>query len=106
MALFSDEIREDGRKGKAVFVLHTWKDCLWELGTGGDVPEAIEIPAVGEKEGEDSEDRDSQEVDNAGPSNAPETITASAGETPPETSNRSALSPQGRRPTFPCSRRA
>jgi translation initiation factor 2D len=106
MALASDDIKEDGKKGKAVFVLHTWKDCLWELGTGGDVPEAIEIPGVDEKEGKDSEDGDSQEVDGARPSNAPETITPAADETPPETSNGSVLSPQGQRSTFPCSRRA
>jgi translation initiation factor 2D len=105
MALASDDIREDGKKGKAVFVLHTWKDCLWELGAGGDVPEAIEISGVGDKEGEDSEDRDSQERGDAKPSNACE-LTPAADGTPPETSNGSALSPQGQHSSFPCFRRA
>lgn len=41
MALPSDELK-DGKKGKAVLVLHTWKDCLWDLGSGCDVPEARE----------------------------------------------------------------
>lgn len=40
MALPSDRLREEGaKKGKAVFVYHTWKDHLWEMGSKGDVPE-------------------------------------------------------------------
>ena len=39
MAVRGDDMGEDGKKGKAVYVLHTWKDCLWELGGGGEVPE-------------------------------------------------------------------
>ncbi|KAJ6526619.1 eukaryotic translation initiation factor SUI1 family protein [Mycena vulgaris] len=40
MALPSDQI-QDGRqeKGKAVYVLHTWKDHLWDLGSKPDMPE-------------------------------------------------------------------
>ncbi|KZP09841.1 hypothetical protein FIBSPDRAFT_873211 [Athelia psychrophila] len=45
MALSGEEVRArgekeegEGRKGKAVLVLHTWKDCLWEMGAGGEVP--------------------------------------------------------------------
>ncbi|KAJ7468669.1 eukaryotic translation initiation factor SUI1 family protein [Mycena latifolia] len=40
MALPSDQI-QDGRqeKGKAVYVLHTWKDHLWDMGSKPDMPE-------------------------------------------------------------------
>lgn len=40
MAIPSDYLREEGaEKGKAVYVYHTWKDHLWEMGSKGDVPE-------------------------------------------------------------------
>ncbi|KAJ6614689.1 hypothetical protein B0H10DRAFT_2044349 [Mycena sp. CBHHK59/15] len=41
MALPSNQI-QDGRqeKGKAVYVLHTWKDHLWDMGSKPDVPDA------------------------------------------------------------------
>lgn len=37
----SDLTRSDDVKGKAVLILHTWKDHLWELGAGrkADPPE-------------------------------------------------------------------
>lgn len=49
-------MREEGKKGKAVNVLHTWKDCLWDLGRGGEPPEGVEDEPgegreVDEKEG-------------------------------------------------------
>ncbi|KAH8101298.1 eukaryotic translation initiation factor SUI1 family protein [Cristinia sonorae] len=58
MALSSAELRsranQDGeeRKGKAVLVLHTWKDWLWDMGSGKktDVPKPREIE-VGDAEG-------------------------------------------------------
>ncbi|KAF8183745.1 hypothetical protein K438DRAFT_1974778 [Mycena galopus ATCC 62051] len=42
MALASDRI-QDGRqeKGKAVHVLHTWKDHLWDMGSKPDMPETV-----------------------------------------------------------------
>ena len=40
---------EDGKKGKAVYVLHTWKDCLWELGGGGEVPEPRDLEVESEE---------------------------------------------------------
>ncbi|GJE88956.1 eukaryotic translation initiation factor SUI1 family protein [Phanerochaete sordida] len=49
MAVTSDTLRqadEQDTKGKAVYVLHTWKDCLWDMGVSSkmDVPEPREIP--------------------------------------------------------------
>jgi len=41
MAVSGNELkmrREADEKGKAVLVLHTWKDNLWEMGKKGDVP--------------------------------------------------------------------
>ena len=39
MALPSDEMRRTGKKGKAVLVIHTWKDHLWDMGSKPDIPE-------------------------------------------------------------------
>ncbi|PSS30878.1 hypothetical protein PHLCEN_2v2605 [Hermanssonia centrifuga] len=52
---------EKDLKGKAVYVLHTWKDSLWDLGTSKkmDVPEPRDIPSPTEKHDEkDVEDRE------------------------------------------------
>jgi translation initiation factor 2D len=44
MAVSSDQLAEDGKeKGKAVIVLHTWKDHLWEMGSKLDPPEDVPI---------------------------------------------------------------
>lgn len=40
MVLPSTDIKED-MKGKAVHVIHTWKDTLWNSGSKGDPPESI-----------------------------------------------------------------
>lgn len=56
MALPSDLLRHGGtEKGKAVYVLHTYKDHLWEMGSKMDVPESHlisieEIPGEAHKE--------------------------------------------------------
>ena len=39
MALPSAEMRSARKKGKAVLLIHTWKDHLWEMGSKPDVPE-------------------------------------------------------------------
>ncbi|KAF8346588.1 eukaryotic translation initiation factor SUI1 family protein [Amanita rubescens] len=39
MAIPGDQMTEDA-KGKAVFILQTWNDHLWEMGSNGDVPES------------------------------------------------------------------
>ncbi|KAG6916814.1 hypothetical protein DXG01_005196 [Tephrocybe rancida] len=42
MALSSDQLDHGTQeKGKAVYVVHTWKDHLWDLGSKGDVPESM-----------------------------------------------------------------
>ncbi|KAI0052419.1 hypothetical protein FA95DRAFT_1601793 [Auriscalpium vulgare] len=45
---------DDGRKGKAVTVLHTWKDHLWGMGAKGEPPEALEQRE--EKSGEEGQE--------------------------------------------------
>ncbi|KAK7055104.1 eukaryotic translation initiation factor SUI1 family protein [Favolaschia claudopus] len=41
MALASDNIRNGQEKGKAVYILHTWKDHLWDMGRKTDIPEPL-----------------------------------------------------------------
>ena len=61
MAVSANTLRsaeETDVKGKAVYVLHTWKDALWEMGTSkkADVPAPRELKTAVETEGDDSED--------------------------------------------------
>ncbi|CAA7262134.1 unnamed protein product [Cyclocybe aegerita] len=58
MALPSDRLRAAGtEKGKAIHVIHTWKDHLWEMGSKIDIPEdtLLEESAPVEQ-GEESEE--------------------------------------------------
>ncbi|KAI9068830.1 eukaryotic translation initiation factor SUI1 family protein [Trametes sanguinea] len=60
MAVSSDTLRsaeEKDIKGKAVYVLHTWKDALWEMGSTkkADVPSPREFGAAGADEEPDAE---------------------------------------------------
>jgi len=34
-------------KRDAAIVLHTWKDHIWSIGSKGEPPEAVSVPAVG-----------------------------------------------------------
>ncbi|KAF9449080.1 hypothetical protein P691DRAFT_668180 [Macrolepiota fuliginosa MF-IS2] len=46
MAVSSEDLKvksEADEKGKAVLVLHTWKDHLWEMGQKGDVPPDVPL---------------------------------------------------------------
>lgn len=44
MALPADQLKVGGKeKGKAVHIIHTWKDHLWDMGSKGDVPGATPI---------------------------------------------------------------
>lgn len=48
MAVSSEDLKakmEADEKGKAVLVLHTWKDHLWETGQKGDVPSSTPLVA-------------------------------------------------------------
>ncbi|KAJ7279119.1 eukaryotic translation initiation factor SUI1 family protein [Mycena rebaudengoi] len=51
MALPSDQI-ENGRKekGKAVYILHTWKDHLWDMGSKPDLPEPTAFASEPERQ--------------------------------------------------------
>ncbi|KAJ4481150.1 eukaryotic translation initiation factor SUI1 family protein [Lentinula aciculospora] len=71
MAVGSDQLEDSGQeKGKAVFVLHAWKDHLWELGSKGDVPADVPIKIENDKEAEDP----GEEADDGSttPTDAPE----------------------------------
>ncbi|KAI0656239.1 eukaryotic translation initiation factor SUI1 family protein [Cubamyces menziesii] len=61
MAVSADTLRsaeETDVKGKAVYVLHTWKDALWEMGASKktDVPAPRELRTAADIEGSDSEE--------------------------------------------------
>ncbi|KAJ6482936.1 eukaryotic translation initiation factor SUI1 family protein [Mycena vitilis] len=82
MALPSDQIQAGRQeKGKAVYVLHTWKDHLWDMGSKPDVPEAVSFAAAPEPAQDMAND---EQNDNASPpppsehpgEEVPEEITA------------------------------
>ncbi|EEB96835.1 hypothetical protein MPER_03958, partial [Moniliophthora perniciosa FA553] len=57
MAVSSDQLADGGReKGKAVIVLHTWKDHLWEMGNKSEPPEDVPI----QRNGADAEKADGE----------------------------------------------
>jgi translation initiation factor 2D len=46
MAVDSDVLSQDGARGKAVFVLHAWKDHLFDMGHKGNPPDPWEMTHV------------------------------------------------------------
>lgn len=50
MAVDADKIDHGVTKGKAVIVLHTWKDHLWGIGSKGEPPDAVVASAPGDEE--------------------------------------------------------
>ncbi|KAF4586194.1 translation initiation factor 2D [Pleurotus pulmonarius] len=42
MSVSGEILQQDG-KGKAVYVKHTWKDTLWDMGRGGEIPDPMTI---------------------------------------------------------------
>ncbi|KAF9478572.1 eukaryotic translation initiation factor SUI1 family protein [Pholiota conissans] len=57
MALPSDQLRSPVKeKGKAVHVIQTWKDHLWDMGSKGDIP----ADTVLDQEGEDISDSEDE----------------------------------------------
>ncbi|KAJ3775824.1 eukaryotic translation initiation factor SUI1 family protein [Lentinula raphanica] len=63
MAVGSDQLQDSSQeKGKAVLVLHTWKDHLWELGSKKDVPPSEPIKTEdGAEENEDNTNSKAEE---------------------------------------------
>ncbi|KAJ7793012.1 eukaryotic translation initiation factor SUI1 family protein [Mycena olivaceomarginata] len=69
-----DRLRDGGQeKGKAVYVLHTWKDHLWDMGTKPDLPEAVPFALETEPAPDTSSPlaTDNNEVENSSPSEDP-----------------------------------
>ena len=59
MAVDADKIDHGVTKGKAVIVLHTWKDHLWTIGAKGEPPEAVTASTPGDEEaGAGDDDKD------------------------------------------------
>ncbi|ESK85165.1 eukaryotic translation initiation factor sui1 family protein [Moniliophthora roreri MCA 2997] len=57
LAVSSDQLADGGReKGKAVIILHTWKDHLWEMGNKSEPPEDVPI----QRNGADAEQADGE----------------------------------------------
>ncbi|KAF8637107.1 hypothetical protein AX17_003011 [Amanita inopinata Kibby_2008] len=88
MAVPSDQMR-DGDKGKAVLVVHTWKDHLWDMGSKADVPEPIAIQTpqnAGEalEEGEVKREGQAETEDNDSPASPTTDTPASISYTPQE----------------------
>lgn len=45
MSVSGETLEQDG-KGKAVYVKHTWKDTLWDMGRGGEIPDPMTIDTL------------------------------------------------------------
>lgn len=57
MAVADGQLQKDGAKGKAVHILHTHKDKLWEMGGQGEPPEPVSREPDSEDEaGEEGQD--------------------------------------------------
>ncbi|EJD04970.1 uncharacterized protein FOMMEDRAFT_120229 [Fomitiporia mediterranea MF3/22] len=67
MAMSGEKVREEDTKGKAVYVLHVWKDKLWEMGGQSEPPEpevvseAVSVAMEGGKGGGEAEEMDDVE---------------------------------------------
>ncbi|TDL26969.1 hypothetical protein BD410DRAFT_783083 [Rickenella mellea] len=94
MAVNGEELRGRETKGKAVIVVHAWKDRLWEMGTKREPRESVSLPVEDEEEEEEEVTEDNEEVkedvhDVVGeeatpppPSTAPSETTAESEEAP------------------------
>ncbi|KLO16572.1 hypothetical protein SCHPADRAFT_823044 [Schizopora paradoxa] len=56
MAVDASALTQRDRKGKAAVLLHIYKDFLWEMGKGGEIPELPEDERTGAEEVVDDED--------------------------------------------------
>ena len=79
MALTGDQVRRSG-KGKAVNIVHTWKDNLWEMGGKEDPP----APKVIELNQKTDSEADGEGPPSGDPGAPTETTSGSPGEGPPQ----------------------
>ncbi|KAF7331157.1 Eukaryotic translation initiation factor SUI1 family protein [Mycena sanguinolenta] len=71
MALASDKIQDGHQeKGKAVYVLHTWKDHLWDMGSKPDVPETVSFALEPQPQSADDPSSKDAESENGSPVDA------------------------------------
>jgi translation initiation factor 2D len=101
MVVEGDKMNE-AEKGKAVKVLHTWKDALWQLGGGGDIP-APTVATNTEAVAADHGDGGPGHVEGVEESQGapPDTSSLSSPRTPPPQDSPTTLSPQGLFPDSP-----
>jgi translation initiation factor 2D len=99
MAVDSDKIDNGVTKGKAVVVLHTWKDHLWALGSKGDPPDAIPVAedeaTAGASDQKDNGDGADGNGRDAGPEPAAENPPVATEEGTVETEEIEKLTPEG-----------
>ena len=103
MAIDADKIDNGVTKGKAVIVLHTWKDHLWAIGSQGDPPEAVSVAAAGvEAAGGGDQEKDgcadgSHESTNPPPATRPDPAEHPPAEAPggPVSEVEEKLTPEG-----------
>ncbi|KAL5525212.1 hypothetical protein ACEPAF_9081 [Sanghuangporus sanghuang] len=65
MAMPGARVREEDAKGKAVRILHVYKDRLWEMGGKGEPPEPEVRPVLEDREAEEGEREGAEEKGNA-----------------------------------------
>jgi hypothetical protein len=91
MAVDVDKINNSVTKGKAVVVLHTWKDHLWALGSKGEPPDALPL-GDGVTGGPEDENNNGDGADgNVGNADAPRPSVSQE----PASENTPAASPGG-----------
>ncbi|KAI0830089.1 eukaryotic translation initiation factor SUI1 family protein [Trametes gibbosa] len=95
MAVSSDTLRsaeEADIKGKAVYVWHTWKDALWEMGTSkkADVPSPREIQVPHEETSGEGDGQDPDAAAQPGPNDGARSTGSEPGSTVAEQSGAEA----------------
>lgn len=88
LVLTSDQIRGVG-KGKAVNIVHTWKDHLWEMGEKGDPP----APRVIEPDQQTNSEVGDEGLPTGDPDASAGTKSGSPGEDPPQPQDESPATP-------------
>ncbi|KJA22113.1 hypothetical protein HYPSUDRAFT_55031 [Hypholoma sublateritium FD-334 SS-4] len=77
MALPGDQLHSSTtEKGKAVHVLHTWKDYLWDMGSKKDIPESTAViaasaPVIDDEDGSETEEANANADDATPPPPSP-----------------------------------